>query len=113
MIKNDVYAGLQTRVFEALHQPVEERIGKLPLLRSVPQYTDNWRAAPLRSRCERPSRCSAKCCNEFSPLHSTTVLARASSDAGTMIPRTFAVFRLIARSNAVGCSTGKSPGLAP
>ena len=31
----------------------------------------------------------------------------------TTLPRAFAVLRLIASSNFVGCSTGRSPGLAP
>jgi hypothetical protein len=39
--------------------------------------------------------------------------ARASTDSGIVRPRAFAVFRLIASSNLVGCSTGRSAGLAP
>ena len=45
--------------------------------------------------------------------HSTTRSARASTDWGIAIPRARAVFRLIARSNFVGCSIGRSPGFAP
>jgi hypothetical protein len=46
-------------------------------------------------------------------LHSIRRCARASSDGGTSSPSAFAVLRLITNSNFVGCSTGKSPGLAP
>jgi hypothetical protein len=44
---------------------------------------------------------------------STTRSARRSSDCGTMSPRALAILRLIAISNFVGCSTGRSPGFAP
>jgi poly(3-hydroxybutyrate) depolymerase len=47
------------------------------------------------------------------PAYSTTSSAVASSIAGIDRPSTRAVFRLIASSNLVACSTGKSPGLAP
>ena len=39
--------------------------------------------------------------------------ARASTAGGIVSPRVFAVLRLITSSNLVGCSTGKSAGLAP
>ena len=42
-----------------------------------------------------------------------TSSARASSDGGIVRPRAFAVLRLITSSNFVGCSTGRSAGLAP
>ena len=42
-----------------------------------------------------------------------TSSARASADCGMVRPRSLAVFRLITNSNFVGCSTGKSAGLAP
>src|SRR5262245_11405191 len=45
--------------------------------------------------------------------HSITSSARASSVGGTLRPRTFAVVRLMTRSNLVGCSTGISAGFAP
>jgi Transcriptional regulatory protein, C terminal len=43
----------------------------------------------------------------------TTSSARASSDGGIVSPSAFAVLRLITSSNFVGCSMGRSPGLAP
>jgi hypothetical protein len=39
--------------------------------------------------------------------------ARASTDGGIVSPSALAVFRLMTRSNFVGCSTGRSAGLAP
>jgi len=42
-----------------------------------------------------------------------TSSARCSSDGGMVSPRALAVFMLITNSNFVGCSTGKSAGLAP
>src|SRR5262249_48932776 len=45
--------------------------------------------------------------------YSMTSSARASSEGGTVRPRAFAVFILMISSNCVGCSTGRSPGLAP
>ena len=45
--------------------------------------------------------------------HSTIQSARASTVGGTVSPSAFAVLRLIASSNLLGCSMGSSPGLAP
>jgi hypothetical protein len=45
--------------------------------------------------------------------HSMISSARSSTDWGIVRPSAFAVFRLITSSNLVGCSTGRSPGLAP
>ena len=45
--------------------------------------------------------------------HSITSSAVESSLSGTERPSAFAVLRLITNSNVVGCSTGKSAGLAP
>src|SRR5262249_36864025 len=45
--------------------------------------------------------------------HSSTWSARASSEGGIVRPSALAVLRLMTRSNFVGCSTGRSAGLAP
>ena len=45
--------------------------------------------------------------------YSMTSSAIASSDGGTFKRWAFAVFRLITKSNLVGCTTGRSSGLAP
>jgi hypothetical protein len=45
--------------------------------------------------------------------HSITRSARSSTDGGMVSPSVLAVFMLITSSNFVGCSTGRSAGLAP
>lgn len=45
--------------------------------------------------------------------YSITSSARESSVGGTVRPSARAVLRLIASSNLVGCSTGRSAGLVP
>src|SRR5262245_10105550 len=69
----------------------------------------------LRPRRERPRRrCATKQRYELAPSdHSITSSARASNVGGTSRPSTFAVVKLMSRSNLVGCSTGMSPGFAP
>ena len=42
-----------------------------------------------------------------------TLSARYSTDCGIVKPICFAALRLITKSNFIGCSTGRSPGLAP
>ena len=52
--------------------------------------------------------------DEGAPVHySITSSARASTEGGIVRPRAFAVLRLITNSNFVGCSMGRSAGLAP
>ena len=46
-------------------------------------------------------------------LHLITLSALASTFCGIVRPICFAVLRLITSSNFVGCSTGRSAGLAP
>src|SRR6516164_1306785 len=45
--------------------------------------------------------------------YSITSSARPSSDAGTLMPRAFAVLRLITSSYLVGACTGRSAGFSP
>src|SRR5215813_3246106 len=45
--------------------------------------------------------------------YSITSSARASSEGGTVRPSAFAVLRLTVKWNLIGCSTGRSLGLAP
>src|SRR5260370_26235488 len=52
--------------------------------------------------------------NESPPIHHwITSSARSSISCGMAMPSAFAVLRLITSSNFVGCSIGKSNGLAP
>src|SRR5262245_31170865 len=60
--------------------------------------------ALLRASRERPrQRRAAEEGDELAPLHSITSSARASSVGGTSTPSVFAVLRLTARRNLVGC----------
>src|SRR5215468_9545187 len=70
---------------------------------------------PLRLGSERHGeKHRTRASDERSPLHySITSSARPSSDGGIVRPRALAVLRLMTSSNFVGCSTGRSPGLAP
>jgi hypothetical protein len=45
--------------------------------------------------------------------YSITSSARTSNEGGTVRPSALAVFMLMMSSNLVGCSTGRSAGLAP
>src|SRR5262249_13041171 len=68
----------------------------------------------LRTHRERPRGRAAEQRNELAATdHSITSSAWASNDGGTLRPSACAVIRLMTSSNLVGCSTGKSPGLAP
>jgi GAF domain len=64
-------------------------------------------------RRARPGGRAADERNEIAALHSITSSASASNVGGTSSPSALAVLRLITSSNFVGCSTGRSAGLAP
>src|SRR5262249_45188778 len=51
--------------------------------------------------------------DERAASHSITLSARTTSAPGTSRPIALAVLRLMASSNLVGCSPGRSPGCAP
>src|SRR5262245_23494720 len=51
--------------------------------------------------------------HEAAANHCMTSSARSSSDGGMVRPSALAVLRLITSSYLVGCSIGRSPGLAP
>src|SRR5262245_12244277 len=90
-------------------QEVRQRAGELiqeadprdlPLLRLNSERCSEH--APTHQRDER------------SPVHQRmTSSARTRSDCGIVSPRALAVLKLMINSNLVGCSTGKSAGLAP
>src|SRR5262249_29770605 len=69
--------------------------------------------ALLRARRERPRCRAAEQRDEIAAPHSITSSAMASSVCGTSRPSAFAALRLIANSNLVGCTTGRSAGRAP
>src|SRR6516162_7227986 len=66
----------------------------------------------LRARRERPRSGAAEQRDELASLHSITSSAATSRFCGSVTPRAFAVLRLITSWNLVGCSTGRSAGLA-
>src|SRR5262249_32164704 len=105
-------ADLRQRTPERRDHGLRNRI----ILRKSHQHADlAYFVGPLlRARRERPrgSR-AAEQRNEVAPPHSITSSARASSVVGTVRPIVFAVCRLMTNSNLVGCTTGKSVGLAP
>src|SRR5262249_3717474 len=101
-----------------LAQPLPERLKQG---RSVGRGRQTKKTYPrhlfslLRLRGARPGEdARANRADERSPVHhSITWSARSSTDWGIVSPSAFAVLRLITSSNFVGCSTGRSAGLAP
>jgi len=84
--------------------------------------SSNVRFTPKSGHCIAPQRMSALCQKETSTAsfdhlvsagHSRIASARAKNASGTMRPMVFALFRLTASSNFVGCSMGKSFGRSP
>ena len=74
-----------------------------------------WRARSYEGR-EHPAKPTAarKSWPRWSSMgYWITSFARCSSISGTISLSAFAAFRLMTRSNVVGCSTGRSPGRAP
>src|SRR5262249_18076673 len=69
----------------------------------------------LRLCCKRPCRSHAsEQANELAALHhSITSSASASRVDGIVRPSALAAFRLMRKSNLLGCTTGKSAGTAP
>ena len=83
------------------------RAGKRPL---IPEKL----AEMLRPR-ELQSRANSRLvrCSETAHSYSITSSVRASKVDGIVRPSAFAVFMLMKSSKCVGCSTGRSAGLAP
>jgi hypothetical protein len=77
-----------------------------PISRMDTSVEDGWRESsrPAR-RAPAPRRTRTR--------YSMTWSARPSTDGGIVSPRAFAVLRLIASSNVVARSTGRSFGFAP
>src|SRR5262249_42505177 len=82
--------------------------------RTAAEESNHRQPTLLRTGAERP-RCRGadEQRDELAALHSITSSARASSVGGTSRPSAFAALRLIANSNLVGCTTGRSAGRAP
>src|SRR5262249_32844066 len=68
----------------------------------------------LRLGSERRGEEGERASDERSSIHYSMISsARANTDCGIVRPRALAVLRLMTSSNFVGCSTGRSAGLAP
>ena len=71
------------------------------------------RALAGRERAEAGGQGSETTHGEQAPAHRITSSARSRIDSGIVMPSALAVLRLTTSSNLVGCSIGRSPGLAP
>src|SRR5262245_34164301 len=87
-------------------------IGPVILTERV-QEPDHRHRRLLRARRERPSHRAAEQRDELASLHSITSSARATSSGGKSRPSARVLLRLIANSNFVGCSIGRSASLVP
>jgi len=81
-------------------------------------YPSSWTLGPMsalgqKQGVQRTSQCPLSANSGHSAIYSMISSARTRSEGGMVKPSALAVVRLIAKSNLVGCSTGKSPGLAP
>ena len=69
--------------------------------------------SPFEIQCLRSAAPSGRRVRTSGLSHSITLSAWIRSVGGMVIPRALAVLRLITNWNVLGCSTGRSPGLAP
>jgi len=61
----------------------------------------------------RPARRSTILCRSPTPGYWITSVAWKRNVGGSVRPMAWAVFRLMTNSNCIGCSTGRSAGVAP
>src|SRR3989304_781079 len=102
---------------------VHEDIRVAPGAREVPIVVDRVEVLGPRDLldhpCHRQLQGEARQCLPLFHLfpaalaHRITSSARMRTDWGMVRPRALAVLRFTTSSNLVGCSTGRSPGLAP
>jgi hypothetical protein len=67
----------------------------------------------IKSSLQRTAREQMQQTTSANAAYSITSSARTSNEGGTVRPSALAVFMLMMSSNLVGCSTGRSAGLAP
>ena len=84
-----------------------------PLLRNPTTGIAGCCARAANGAQQRCRRRAAEKRYELAPPHSITRLASASRFGGMSSPIAFAVLRLRISSNVVGCTIGRSAGLAP
>src|SRR5262249_23013912 len=98
---------------------ISQRLSERPDLRQVEigQHTDGRNSGCLGMSQEGgcPQRRSTGCRrrDEMAPSHSMISVAKTSRCSGILSPSASAVFLLMTRSKTIGCSTGRSAGLAP
>src|SRR5262245_53684062 len=111
IVERDVLTLDKARFIESL--PDERNQRRVDSRRTTAEQSDHWQCTLLRTRRERPRGRAADERDERAALHSITSSARSRIDVGSSIPIALAVLRLMAISNFVACSTGKSPAFAP
>jgi len=57
--------------------------------------------------------CTVKLGASYTDAYLITLVACSRTADGIVTPRAFAVFKLMTKSNFLGCSTGRSAGVAP
>src|SRR4029077_2877714 len=101
----------EARLLEALAKPAQQL--RTLVWPSHVEIPDHRHRRLLRSCHHRPrGRSTAEERDEFSPPHSITSSARASSVGGIVRPSALAVFKLRTSSNFVGACTGRSAGFS-
>src|SRR5262249_1708978 len=119
MIKSKAAALHPSQFLQRLMERLHHRLRFQIAFGKVRQQANSAHALGLLpARRARPrGRRAAEPREEVASFHlrdrSITSSARASSVGDTSIPSAFAVARLMTKSNLVGCTTGKSAGLAP
>jgi hypothetical protein len=81
--------------------------------RSGVEKPDHQHCGLLRPRNQWPRRCASEPRDECAPLHWINSSAIANSVSGIVRPSALAVLRLTMRLYLVGCTTGRSAGVAP
>src|SRR5262245_26078379 len=103
----------EARYFEALTERGHPLRGLGERRRAV-EKSDYWHRRLLRARRERPSGGrTAEQPDEIAAFHSITSSARTKNVSEIARPSVLAVLRFTISSNFVGCSIGRSAGLAP
>jgi hypothetical protein len=74
---------------------------------------DHFRYSPISGHSQGRSACLKGARRRHRAASFDHLVGTASSEAGMSRPSVFAVLRLMTSSNFVGCSTGRSAGLAP
>src|SRR5262249_44751101 len=111
-LERNIPAEDKALLLQSVQKPGPQRC--VGLRRAVAQISDDRQARLRRGPQRRKRGRSAHQREELAAVHySITSSARARIDGGTVRPSALAVFKLITSSNRVGCSTGRSAGLAP